>query len=234
MTVDWSSTSEPFLVGIIEKISDVEKAMRNRLDALEVRLDLLRDEPEEKIESLLCKLKEEKISILLTARLEKDGGKWPSSEEKRRREWLVRFSGHADIVDVEADLRPKARSALVHDLRRATPQKKIVLSYHNMEKVPSNRRLDALYAESGHSGADRLKLACYAPTAEEADRLAQWAIHCANGKTPLTIIAMGEEGCWTRWVLPLLLGGPAYAPLGRAVAPGQLKLEHLRKLSVIE
>jgi 3-dehydroquinate dehydratase type I len=162
--------------------------------------------------------------LLVTARRKADGGRWKGCDEEARRAALLRYAPLADAVDLEADLLSTRDGAEFVDRVRSKLKRRsaLLLSQHEFRRMLSNSELESLRRAGGRLGATRLKVAAMAKSAGDAERLARWAVERSSKELPITAVAMGPSGSWTRWVLPRLLGGPAYAPYGRAVAPGQI------------
>lgn len=220
----------PVLVLEPETISE---ALRRRPRAVEFRADLFRKGRITRARELMCALnKTAGCSVLLTARRTRDGGSWPGSKERERRLLLSRLIPYADVVDLELDLLSAARTrdAMMRLARRARKVgTALLVSLHFMTRTPSIAELDEWMDRAAELGAARFKVAAFAKTRADAQRLSRWALECDAPKLPITAIAMGEAGSPTRWKLPLLLGGPAYAPLGEAVAPGQISYDEMVK-----
>lgn len=192
-------------------IASPDEFAKTRASHIEVRLDLARNPVD------VTKLARPGTWVLATARRTRDGGKWKGSESDRRQA-LISCARFADAVDIEIDCLKKFPAFSCE----------VIASVHDMKKVPSNAALDRMLGLA--LKANRFKVAGFARTAKEAERLAEWAIANHTPALPVTAIAMGEAGRWTRWILPRILGGPAYAPIGRPVAPGQINAETLERL----
>ncbi len=233
MKPDWRSTSEAFPVLILEPSAAVH-ASRLAPRAVELRIDLFVPMPDRRIRAFLHSLPR-RPSLLVTARTERDGGAWRAADEEVRRGALLAWAPIADAVDAEVVLADSREGrGFLRSLRAALrPGRALILSHHDLEEIPGDRELDRLLLRARRNGADRFKIAGRAKTMKEAERLADWALARTSACLPVTAIAMGEEGAWTRWVLPLSLGGPAYAPARagrRAVAPGQISFRALSRL----
>ncbi len=219
--VDWHAAPRPFPVLIIgSRTAGI--AFKLKPAAVEVRADLFpRDAA--KVARLMDDLRAFS-SVLLTARRDVDGGKWARAEETERRRFLLKLVPHADCVDIELDL---AEDEAARDLLRQVRQglrkgASLMISQHELRGLPEKDRLDAYRTVAQYVKPARFKLAALTRNEAEAKRLCGWAIANHSADLPITAIGMGNEGAWTRWFLPKKLGGPAYAPAGRAVAPGQV------------
>lgn len=197
--------------------------------AVELRLDLVRGEKPERIHLLVKRLRSRGISVLVTARTKKDGGVWPAGDERARLARLVECGRDADVVDLELDLGPRL-PGLIRRMRVSNARAVLILSHHEMKRALSRVELDRLHRRARALKADRLKIAVMTQNPREALDLARWADRHHSRMLPITAIGMGPHGRWTRWVLPKILGGPAYAPAGRAVAPGQIGYGEMERL----
>jgi 3-dehydroquinate dehydratase type I len=209
-------------------------ALSLRPPAVELRLDLFSPSllARTGLRAELEALDRSGASLLVTARRKSDGGAWPAGDEEARRKALWHFAAKADAVDLEADLLDLGEGAsYVERVReRMKRQSALIVSHHDGRLTPATPALDALYESALRAGAARLKVATLAKKSADAERLARWAVERASRELPITAIAMGLAGSWTRWTLPRILGGPAYAPYGREVAPGQINYGELSGL----
>lgn len=224
--VSWKTSPRPFPV-LIVGADTAGIAFKLRPPAVEVRIDLFpRDD--QRIAALMDDLRGF-ASVLLTARRDVDGGAWPRGDETARRRFLLKLVGRADCVDVELDLaEDEAARHFLSQVRRALrPNASLLVSQHDCHGLPSKDRLDAFLQVARYVRPDRFKLAAIVKTEAEAKRLCGWTIANATAELPITAIGMGRAGTWTRWFLPRRLGGPAYAPAGRVVAPGQVSYGRL-------
>lgn len=96
---------------------------------------------------------------------------------------------------------------------------KVIFSYHNYEKTPSHKDLLRIIDKMRSSGADIVKIACMANSAEDCSRV----LGLYENHTKLVAFCMGEIGKITRLTAPLLGAPFTYASIvGKEVAPGQL------------
>ena len=231
MILDWNSRTTAFAVLIAdEAVVRAPKTMEKlRPEAIELRLDLVRSIPEREIETFLRSARRRAISVLLTARTVRDGGKWPRGKESDRFARLLHFAEHADAVDMEADLTP----GCLGELQKAFRSRTVIFSHHNMKAMTAPAKIAELYKKSVSLGADRFKIAALAKTDRDVENLARIAFELSRGPIPVTTIAMGARGRWTRWVLPRMLGGPSYASESGSAAPGQIPFVELKELLAI-
>lgn len=168
------------------------------------------------------------VPLIATVRTRAQGGEVDLSVGQYGE--LVRFlAAHgADAVDVEYG---KDATALVEYAREC--QVTSICSTHDFEKTPSMDEMRVLLQRMVATGADIVKLAVYAHTSEDAQRvhdLQEWAM--VTLETPAIILAMSEAGRSTR-LTPMQRGGVAtFVTVGAASAPGQVSaIEAYRILS---
>ncbi len=123
-------------------------------------------------------------------------------------------------VDIDINV-PEIYRDKIADLAHSM-NRKVILSYHNYEKTPSHKDLIRLIDKLRTSGADIVKIACIANSAEDCSRV----LGLYENHTKLVAFCMGEIGKITR-LSALLLGAPfTYASIkGKEVAPGQMSYD---------
>jgi 3-dehydroquinate dehydratase I len=130
-----------------------------------------------------------------------------------RLEMFTRIIPLIDGVDIEID------SPIRDSVIRNAHGKTLIVSHHDFEKMPGDIALTTLAKTALKAGADIVKIAGLAQSAQDAARLLDFA---AKADFPIIAIAMGEAGMNAR-VEALKRGSLAtYAFTGDApVAPGQ-------------
>ncbi len=129
-----------------------------------------------------------------------------------------------DYVDIECDT--PLKNMLVE--RSQAAGKKVVLSFHDFEKTPSNEALDALLEDAKAYNPALFKVAVMPQTHDDTVRLLEWCY--ANRQQNLIVMAMGDLGKYTRVVSSYFGSQFTYGFLGKkAVAPGQMTVEQLKK-----
>ena len=229
MKPNWSGSKSPFGVLIITPALLREKSALKKLkpEAVELRVDLFRHLGLEAVKDLARDFKKMKVSLLLTARRKADGGEWPKNKEAERRAWLLSLVSCADAIDIEANF-GNGLEPFLEKLRSASRRTKIIFSFHNMKRLVSGSDLIRYKNKAIKHSAARFKVALTTAKKKDVVWLSSWAKRNVSKDMALTVIAMGKAGQHTRWILPKLLGGPAYAAHGKAVAPGQLSYKDLK------
>ena len=155
--------------------------------------------------------------VIVTCRPTSEGGWFDGADEERRRILTAALDGGAEFVDVEW-------RAGFADLIRAHDGRRIVLSMHDFEGVPSD--LEDRYRAMRATGADVVKVAVRVDGLSETLGLA--ALDAGSTRARRVIIGMGQAGVATR----VLAGrfGSCWTYAGDAVAPGQIDLCRLRQV----
>ncbi len=175
---------------IEEIFKEIEQA-RPYADAIEVRLDFLREEELSRLGKLSCGL-----PLLFTFRKEAQGGvrSLPESRRLELLEQALRFQ--PAYCDLEADTDPAA----IERIARNFPSVKLIGSTHNFEETPQD--LPALLEGMKNPHFSFYKIAVRAHSTIDMLRLMAFARK--NRETPLCCIAMGPEGRPSRILGPLV------------------------------
>jgi 3-dehydroquinate dehydratase-1 len=201
------SLAEESLEGCLSALEDVEFA--------EIRLDRTRLSLEE-VKRLFSSHKQ----MIATCR---PGG----LGDRVRSDLLVAaIESGAAYVDVEIEAEPSYRERIV--IKARSRGCKVIVSFHDYEKTPSRRELEAALAECFRIGADIAKMACTARCDMDNARL----LGLLDRSEKVIVIGMGEKGRITRIVAPLLGSPFTFASLrpGMETAKGQIDRETLRDL----
>jgi 3-dehydroquinate dehydratase / shikimate dehydrogenase len=185
----------------------------SRADLVELRLDYA-DRPD-----VAAALEGRRTPVVVTCRAEWEGGRFTGGEEERRRILESALEQGAEYIDVEA------AAGFAADLIRSTGGRRIVLSEHDFDGVPSDvpERFEALR----RTGAEIAKLAVRVDRLDEMIPL--FDIARARGGTDNghghILIAMGNAGLASRILAARL--GSRWTYAGDDVAPGQLTIGRL-------
>jgi 3-dehydroquinate dehydratase-1 len=153
--------------------------------------------------------------------------------EKERQELLITaVEAGADYVDIEMEAEADFKEAVIDACRKKDC--KVIISYHNYEKTPSKKDLDAIIARCYAEGADITKIACQVNSEADAARILSLYDYDKDEKEEKKIVAigMGEMGKIIRLAAPLLGAPFTYAALseGKETAPGQLDKETMEEI----
>jgi 3-dehydroquinate dehydratase-1 len=215
-------TNVPLIaVGFGDSVSahSIAEAVKAGLDVAELRVDLYSSFDEKHVVSEIKKFHQ--FPTVGTIRIKDEGGAWDLSE-KERLALFKRIIKHVDSIDIE--LASKEIISEVIDAAHAA-KKLVFISYHNFEKTPSLKELNAIALKAKHLGADVLKVATHAKSQTDIQTLASFTI--SNSEMQLVTIAMGDKGVVSRVFFPAIGSKITYAYSGKLTAPGQLRFEHM-------
>ncbi len=185
-------------------------------DLLELRIDLLNID----VHKTLQELKNLGLPVIITNRMQEEGGAWNGSEDERI-QTLFSLLPLADAVDIE--LCADKRDAVVKKAKNAG--KVVIISTHDFQKTPESDVMKGIIEESFEAGADIAKLAVMPSSLEDVLRLLDITLHT---KGRVCTIAMGELGRHARIIAPLYGSVMTYGYVELAVAPGQLRVDELK------
>lgn len=202
-------------------LSDIDKALTEGVDFLELRVDLFPEPTSQQIDAYMKLLRPR--PILLTIRRTEEGGRWPAGESDRLNRYL-QLMPLADAVDVEC------RAPIAAEVTRAARQlsKTAIASFHDFQATPAPSELNRLVDGFPATGADILKIAAWCRDQADLRRLA--ALLCTHDNPPMIVIGMGPAGRPARLLFPFLGSVVTYTYLGAASAPGQLNHRELAVL----
>ncbi len=162
--------------------------------------------------------------LIGTLRLEKDGGNWPDSQDRRGAIESALALRRWDYVDIEDDA--PQREELLELVQTKSPATRIVLSRHSFEAVSGETMMDQLEAVARSAQACGAEVAKWAGRVldpnEVGPELLRWLSLYGGPAIPaMFLMGVGAES-W-RVAAAKLSGGWGYAHDGTgAVAPGQL------------
>jgi len=192
-------------------------------DLVEVRADMFDDPEPGAMVAALRRLRAAGRPVIFTVRAEAEGGK-PLDEARRAALYRAALP-HVDAIDAEivstaltGDLVPAARAA----------KKLVILSAHALHATPPQDGLVSLVDRGFGLGADVVKLAAHAASAEDLRTLL--AVTLVTRRRGIVTLAMGPLGPLSRVVLPAAGSLLTYGHVGRPTAPGQLTVGELADL----
>jgi 3-dehydroquinate dehydratase-1 len=154
------------------------------------------------------------------------------SDLKRKEYLMAAIEAGAGYVDVEVESESDYMKEIIGKAREKSC--KVIVSFHDYEKTPSERRLKDIILLCFAEGADIVKIACKANSIIDSARLLG-LLGYEDYKGRLVVVGMGEKGRITRIVAPLLGSLFTYASHteGRETAEGQIekgRLENTMRL----
>lgn len=213
---------EEFL-GILE---NVEYA-----DLIEIRADGLKIDTHEAGKGYRAKIRElfrranTNIPLILTIRMEKEGGVFGGTEAERV-SCIKDCMNIANMVDIELRMNEKDRDEIIALAK--SKNLPVILSYHDFKKTPDEDVMMAVLEEAENSGASIAKLAVTANSRGDVIRLLK-VTDVMNERLdiPICTISMGERGAISRTTAPLFGSAITYGYVTKETAPGQLSLAEL-------
>ncbi|MCX9012584.1 MAG: type I 3-dehydroquinate dehydratase [Candidatus Methanoperedens sp.] len=199
----------------------VKTAMRAKklgADILELRIDLLDSDARQ----VLPDLRKTGMPVIITNRMNQEGGAWTGSEKERIR-ILVSLLPLADAVDIE--LCAEERDFVVRSARGAG--KTVIISTHDFKGTPASGVMAEIIKSSFEAGADIAKLAVMPDSLEDVLHLLEVTLHA---KGAVCTIAMGEAGRHSRVIAPVYGSVLTYGYVDKTTAPGQLRVDELRSI----
>lgn len=197
----------------ISNWQQLEPVLDSGADLLELRLDLIREDPK-RIFSCL----KDGMRTLMTCR--------PGvfSESERLQMLKTSMDLGATYVDVELESTDSYLQALIEHARSC--QTKVILSYHNFELTPEREELETLMKRCYERGGDLAKIAVQVNGPEDVKRL----LNLYNHPGKKVVLGMGKLGRITRVAGPYLGAEFTFAAPGEGAetAPGQLSYNQLK------
>ncbi len=191
------------------------EAINAGADLVELRIDSLLDPDPQEVIHLM---EEINYPLIATNRMREEGGYFRGSETERT-DILIETVDYADYVDIELQTDEKCRSNVIG------AAKSTIISFHDFVRTPPIKEL--------------LKIV---RAQKELGNIAKFAVMPQNMQDTLNVlevvnqmdntigIAMGEMGCYTRVVAPLLGSPITYASLKGGSAPGQLDIQETKEI----
>lgn len=132
------------------------------------------------------------------------------------------------------DLDWQIEKSSLKNIKTQNSHSKIIISYHNFERTPSDAELKKIIMTIKKKGGNIVKIATQAQTFGDSLRMLQFISQNAP-KTPLIALCMGKEGRITRATGHLFGNYLMYAPLTAAknTASGQMTFSKLKELQCL-
>ncbi len=201
---------------------ELTKLREHEIRLTELRVDYLRNSGVETPKRLISRVRRQGLSVILTIRSHREGGK-RFIPERRRLELFRALAPFADAVDVEL------KSSICRPVIRVAQKlrKKAIVSFHDFQKTPSRSYLDGCLKKAKRLGADIFKVAAMAKRKEHVVRLMDFVVD-HRGQYVIGI-SMGKVGAVSRVAFPFLGSLLTYGFLGKQSAPGQASVFELAK-----
>jgi 3-dehydroquinate dehydratase-1 len=217
--------THPAVLGTVTTLSGLRCLTRKKLpaDAVEVRVDALLAEkvPVEKIEAAL---RTKKHPVLLTLRIQPEGGKiaW---KVKERRELFLKLLPYVEAIDVELAT-ARAMQPVIDEARRTG--KTVVLSAHAIQKPATPAQVARWVGRFDPVPSTILKIAARIKSWRDLQQLAALLVN--HSDWPLAVMGLGPYAAQSRAALVALGSRLVYGYLDQAAAPGQPSAAEVRKM----
>ncbi len=204
--------------GIQGALKDIKEAER-LCDIVELRLDLIKDLEEKKIDTLVKACKR----CIATIRPDYEGGRYTGKESDRVKLLKSALSSGADIIDIEH----KAGKQAIIELIKHKEDSDLIISYHNYSKTPDREFLEKLYNSMRIEGADIVKISTKAESILDNFRI----FGLMECKDNIAGMCMGVQGQISRILGPKYNSRLVYASLTseKQNADGQIAAKELIK-----
>ena len=202
-------------------IADIRKA-NEKADAIELRLDFLREANETVLQELLQECKKPAI---VTFR-DKNFG---ASLEQTERMFLLHKAVElgADYIDLDLE----AGKELLAEFAQSKGSARVILSHHNSDGTPSLPELAQLLERMAALPCDVLKVVTYANSEADNDTVLALILAAKALNKPVIAFCMGPKGRKSRVECIKLGALLTFASLerGKESAEGQLTVDEMRK-----
>jgi 3-dehydroquinate dehydratase I len=200
----------------------INQAFNFGADYVEIRFDFLNLSDLEEAVNIANAVNKKAV---YTLRSPEQGGQFKGNTFERIT-WLEKLSSSKPmLLDVEL-YTIKCNNNLADYLKENNTS--VLISWHDFEKTPSNAQLtDLLYEMRKYS--QNVKVVTTAQKTE--DSLGLLELYENTLGVNLIAFAMGEAGVLSRLLCVIIGNAPfTYASLEKAIAPGQLTIQQMRKL----
>lgn len=199
----------------ISHMAQISDVLRSGARMIELRLDLIRDDPRE----IYAKLDGD-VRTIATCR---PGG---VTEEERVNLLKTSMELGASFIDIEIESPEGTMKALRDHAHQC--QTELIVSYHNFEVTPVREALVDIFKSCVNRGGSVVKIATRVNSLE--DTLNLISLYDLPGKK--VVIGMGSMGRITRVLAPYLGAEFTFASTGGGdeTAPGQFTSEQLKEI----
>ncbi|MCK5879945.1 MAG: type I 3-dehydroquinate dehydratase [Holophagae bacterium] len=151
----------------------------------------------------------------------------PQLETRRKLLLETGLKNGADFIDIEIDAKDHLLEEMGETVRKSGS--KLIVSYHNFEKIPEEPKLIEVYEKAREHDADIIKIACAVHSHEDNIRLLSLCVQYPS----VLAIGMGPLGRLSRILAPIVGSVPftfACPDDQPATAPGQLPYKRMKQL----
>jgi 3-dehydroquinate dehydratase I len=203
-----------------QAIDLIRKAEEAKANFIEIRLDCLNESA-----SLKEIAESTKIPLIATNKLESENGYFYGSEIERDQTLINAAKNGFKYIDI--DFYHKKRVNMITELTALDA--KLVVSYHNYEKIVSVSTMEKILDEQISLGAEICKIVLTANQLEDNLPILSF-ISFASAKAKLVCFCMGEQGKISRLLAPVFGAFFTFASLepGSQTAKGQMTISEMK------
>lgn len=203
-------------------LKDAESAFGFGADYVEVRFDFVNPDI---LPEVIQAARRTKDRSVFTLRTKTQGGMFTGSESDRLH-WLHKLAEEEPmLLDVELDTLQKNDDLADFLEAKRNP---LLVSWHDFERTPPSDTISDVLSEM-RTYSNYVKIVTTARSIDDSLRLLE-LYETAIGLFPI-FFAMGEAGVLSRLLCTLIGNAPfTYASLDKALAPGQLTVQQMKKL----
>ena len=217
----------PRIVAVIwgpELVALAARAREDGADLLEVRVDLFKKVNLASLKKELKVIRQKvKLPLIATVRRRDEGGGHRYSERER----LCLLKSLIPLIDA-VDIELRSERIVREVIRQARlGKRKVLVSYHNLVKTPSDEELESIACRAKGVGGDIVKIAARAKSRDEVVRLMTFTYHCPC--KPLVSISLGRAGTISRVLAPFFSSCLTYGYVDSPAATGQLSVSQLKE-----
>jgi len=213
----------PQIVGTVSQADTLTRlavGVEHVCDIVEIRLDLIGAATSAWLE-YARKIEAQGFPVVVTVRLESEGGRWTQADELRRPLFESALT-NLSAADIEL------RSPLLSDVSALARRHKraLIVSYHDFAKTPSLNELRQILWKAATHGTV-VKIATFTQT--ETELVALRELFMEKCPVSLCVLGMGPLGPRTRLEFPKFGSCLTYGYLDAPVAPGQISARELKQ-----
>ena len=216
----------------VSKILPSLKEVEGGADALELRVDLLKNTTIDFVsEQLVLLRRHSTLPVIFTVRTESQGGRFPDNNQTAQAELMkqsIRLG--CEFIDVEMTLNSDTKEDIFEVIKPSF----CVMSHHDPRRLLSWDALKMKIVEGGsvgHGAADIVKIVTTALEVDDCSRL-RAAVKEADISQPVIALAMGSLGKLSR-ALNEVMTPITHSKMPVPAAPGQLSMASINKLRML-
>ncbi len=211
----------------VEMLEQAKKAVENKVDIVELRLDFLEKFSEEEAIRTVKNVVKLGVPVIATIMSSRVGGHFPASADRKRASVLVKLALYADYVDVGMEMSGGLRRECIASARKNAS---IIVSYHNPEGTPNCQCVVEILSKELGEGADVCKAVFMARKLEDNLEVLKACTLFRDGRK--VCFCYGPLGFPSRVLAPFFGSEWVYASLSRGLeaAPGQIDVSTLVKV----